>query len=201
MWEKYCPLTLPATFEHTIGSLVPDILNHIQENAIDLVVMGTHGEGDGNWGSNADKVIRRSPVPVFAIRKDPGRDIKKIVVPVSPNQMDTRFSERLKKLQSFFGASLHFLWINTPRIFRNDSEALDELRSFTKSGNFENCEIEVRTDYNVEEGIYRFARDIDADMIAMGTHGWTGLTHFFTGSIAEDLVNHVNLPVWTTTLK
>jgi nucleotide-binding universal stress UspA family protein len=38
-------------------------------------------------------------------------------------------------------------------------------------------------------------------MIVMGTHGWKGLVHFFTGSITEDIVNHANLPIWTFTVK
>jgi nucleotide-binding universal stress UspA family protein len=31
----------------------------------------------------------------------------------------------------------------------------------------------------------------------MYTHGRTGIKHFFKGSIAEDVVNHANVPVFT----
>jgi nucleotide-binding universal stress UspA family protein len=34
-------------------------------------------------------------------------------------------------------------------------------------------------------------------MIVMGTHGRKGLMHLFSGSIAEDVVNHSKLPVLT----
>jgi nucleotide-binding universal stress UspA family protein len=47
----------------------------------------------------------------------------------------------------------------------------------------------------------RFTNDINADMIAMATHGRKGLAHFLSGSIAEDLVNHVSCPIWTYILK
>ena len=45
-----------------------------------------------------------------------------------------------------------------------------------------------------------YAEDIDADMIALGTHQRTGVGHFLLGSIAEDVVNHAKRPVWTFNL-
>jgi nucleotide-binding universal stress UspA family protein len=38
-------------------------------------------------------------------------------------------------------------------------------------------------------------------MVAMGTHAWKGLAHFFIGSIAEDVANHLTIPIWTLCLK
>ena len=46
-----------------------------------------------------------------------------------------------------------------------------------------------------EKGIIHFSNEIKADLIALCTHGRTGLSHFFTGSISEDLANHVNKPL------
>lgn len=201
MWEKYSPLTLPVKFKHSIGTLLPEIESYIHNNEIDLVIMGTHGEGGANWGSNTEKIVRHSPVPVFTIRKEPGRLIKKIVVPLIPDQLDESFCEKLKELQSFFEASLYLLWINTPRIFKNDNDAHTDLQTFAVDAHFTDYSINVRSDYNVEDGIYRFAKDIDADMIAIGTHAWKGLIHYLNGSVAEDIVNHVSLPVWTYALK
>jgi nucleotide-binding universal stress UspA family protein len=52
-----------------------------------------------------------------------------------------------------------------------------------------------------EDGILSYADDVKADLIAIGTHGRTGLLHLLSGSIAEDLVNHSQIPVWTLSLK
>ena len=49
----------------------------------------------------------------------------------------------------------------------------------------------------IEEGILEFVRHNRIDMIAMGTHGYKGLTHFLNGSRAEDVANHANIPVLT----
>ncbi len=45
--------------------------------------------------------------------------------------------------------------------------------------------------------MYSYAEKIDADLIAIPTHGRNGLAHFFVGSIGEDLANHAKLPVMT----
>ena len=52
-------------------------------------------------------------------------------------------------------------------------------------------------DYSVEKGIINFANTYGADLIAVATHGRTGLAHFFGGSISEDVANHSTLPVMT----
>jgi nucleotide-binding universal stress UspA family protein len=46
-----------------------------------------------------------------------------------------------------------------------------------------------------KEEILNTAKEWDADIIVMGTHGRTGLAHFFLGSIAEHVVRHACVPV------
>lgn len=52
-----------------------------------------------------------------------------------------------------------------------------------------------------EGGILNFSKMVDADMIALGTHGRKGLSHLLNGSLAEGIVNHSSLPVWTYGIK
>jgi nucleotide-binding universal stress UspA family protein len=54
---------------------------------------------------------------------------------------------------------------------------------------------------NMETGIINFTHWINASMIAMGTHARKGLSHFFKGSVTEDVVNHVDCPIWTYAIK
>jgi len=53
-----------------IGTPVDQVVASIKDNDIDLVVLGTHGRGPvGHFllGSVAEKVVRRSPVPVLTV--------------------------------------------------------------------------------------------------------------------------------------
>lgn len=41
------------------------------------------------------------------------------------------------------------------------------------------------------------AHEVKADLIVMGTHGRTGLAHLLFGSVAEHVVRHAGVPVFT----
>ena len=51
------------------------------------------------------------------------------------------------------------------------------------------------------DGIMYFAESIDAEMIAMATHGRTGFAHVLAGSIAEGVVKLASRPVLTWVVK
>ncbi len=199
LWERYAPLTMKVRFKHVVSSLTSEVERYILENGIDLVVMGTHGQGNAAFGSNTEKVIRNATVPVLSVRTCPTK-VKSIVLPVMSHKIDDRFVEAVQRLQQFFDARLDLLYINTPLYFRNDRDSLDDLEKFA-ADHFVKYSVHVRSDYSVEEGIAHFAYEIGADMIAMGTHGWKGLMHAVVGSITEDIVRHIPMPVWTLALK
>lgn len=54
-----------------LGAVYPEVLRYAQDEAIDLIVMGTHGRGGVSHlllGSIAEKMVRRSPCPVLTVR-------------------------------------------------------------------------------------------------------------------------------------
>ena len=66
-----------------VGHAFVEILQYATDNAIDMIVMGTHGRGPIQHlllGSVAEKVVRKAPCPVLTVRQ-PGH---KFVMPVSP---------------------------------------------------------------------------------------------------------------------
>lgn len=177
------------------------IRDFIEEKKFSLVVMGTHGSSglqEFFVGSNAEKIVRFSRVPVFAIRKAmPVSSIKNIVFPTSLHPDQSDFIKKLKLLQEFFGAKLHILFLNTPFNFIRDNE----LKDYASRHKFTNFTLNLRQDRYEPDGIISFAQEIKADMLAMATHGRKGLSHFIAGSITEDVVNHIECPVWTYALK
>ena len=66
------------------------------------------------------------------------------------------------------------------------------------SGNENNLNAVIyRSAYTAEEGIFSYSDKIGADLIAVATHGRRGLSHFFFGSVGEDIANHSDIPVIT----
>jgi nucleotide-binding universal stress UspA family protein len=45
--------------------------------------------------------------------------------------------------------------------------------------------------------IVKAAKEREVDLIVMGTHGRTGLSHVLIGSVAENVVHHAPCPVLT----
>ena len=61
------------TTSTAVGTPVDRILDYIKASNIDLVVMGTHGRGPVGHlllGSVAERIVRRSPVPVLTMKGD-----------------------------------------------------------------------------------------------------------------------------------
>ncbi len=189
-----------------LGSPSQKILEYITNNSITLVIMGTKGATgmrDIFIGSNTEKIVRASGVPVIAVKDDiKPRQIKNIVF---PNTMDSDAHEdllmKVKELQHSLHANLHVVYINTPLNFKEDTVTRERLANFSKRYMLHDFTTHVFNDLEEERGVINFARMIDADMIAVGTHGRKGLAHLLSGSIAEDLVNHSKLPIWTYTIK
>lgn len=54
---------------------------------------------------------------------------------------------------------------------------------------------EFIVDGNISHEIVKVAKDFNASMIVMGTHGRTGFDHFISGSVAESVTRHASCPV------
>ncbi|WP_396192296.1 universal stress protein [Flavobacterium sp.] len=177
------------------------ILKISQINNVDLIVMGSHGASGYKEmfiGSNAEKVVRNSEVPVLIIKKEEN-DFQ-----VDDFVFASDFADEVKKpfakvveFANKFDATLHLVTVNTPNNFKSTSAAEQTMNNFLKGFEVKKVATHVYNETNVEKGILNFANSIDADLIGMSTHGRKGLSHFFNGSISEDLVNHATRPVVT----
>jgi nucleotide-binding universal stress UspA family protein len=195
---------VPMSLVLRTGGLFTSIFDVIKSDNIDLVVMGTSGTSGLQEifiGSNTERVIRFSPVPVLAVHSAfTAAGVKHIVVPSTLALDQTGFMTRIKGLQDFFKATLHILYINTPTHFRPDSDAREAYNEFVRHYNLENCQFHFRTHYKEEDGILEFMQTERLDLLAMGTHSRKGLSHLFNGSMTENVVNHAAFPVWTCSL-
>lgn len=201
--EKYKGVVITTSVEYGNPSMA--ILKLIEELKIDLVVMGTSGASGLKEifvGSNTEKIVRGAKVPVISIPKGSKvSSIKSIVFPNSLREENEELTMAVKALQNFFKAKLYLVYVNTPALFKRDHETTGRLRTYAKRYMLKDFEIHVYNDINEQEGTMNFAQEVGADMIAMGTHGRQGLGHFFSGSVAEDVVNHVKCPIWTLRTK
>lgn len=76
MLDSFCSKHLQANdlYSAEVVSGIPfeEIIRHAEKCGADLIVVGTHGRGGLDhllFGSTAEKVVRKSPLPVLTIRK------------------------------------------------------------------------------------------------------------------------------------
>lgn len=62
------------------------------------------------------------------------------------------------------------------------------------------CDVRVEVNDDASAAILRVAREVDADTIAVGTHGRTGVRRALLGSIAEAVVRHSDRPIMVVPL-
>lgn len=188
-----------------IGSAFHYINEEINEEKTDLVIMGSKGSSGIEEiliGSNTEKVVRHAKCPVLTVKSKMKIDnVNDIVFATSFKEGDSHVAEELKKLQEVFNAKLHLVRVNTPNSFETNRKIMSKADEFVRENEISNYTINIYSDKVEEDGIIFFAQDIQADLIAIATHGRSGLLHLLSGSIAEDVVNHAMRPVWTFRLK
>lgn len=186
------------------GNLYQILNREITNNGIDLLVMGSKGStgiDELTVGSNTEKMVRYAACPVLTVKAPIKNEIKDIVFASDFSEDQPALIEQLKTMQSFFGAKLHVVKINTPHSFSPSRKDMSQIEGFINRYDLKNTTTAIYNDLNEEEGIMHYANEVGASLIAMGTSGRTGLGHFFIGSIAEDVVNHSKRPVWTYRIK
>jgi nucleotide-binding universal stress UspA family protein len=177
----------------------------IAEQKVDLVVMGTRGKTNLESmviGTNTERVVRHSHCPILTVHKKPTSvDFKNIVYATAMSKDEEVFSRIVKSTQRLYDSTIHLVRINTPGDFQRDKVVKDYMNKFAKSLQLKNFTINIYNDISEEAGILYFADSINADLIAMATHGRTGFAHVLAGSIAEEVVSKASRPVLTFVVK
>jgi nucleotide-binding universal stress UspA family protein len=172
----------------------------------DLIVMGSHGSSGFSEvfvGSNTEKVVRSSEIPVLVIkRRRKDFQFENVVFACDFDINNIEAYRKALKLCKEFDATVHLLFVNLPaERFRSTAQMEERVWAFldkADNGDYKNLEnVVYRADYTVEDGIFTYSNKINADLIVVSTHGRRGLAHFFFGSVGEDVANHAETPVLT----
>lgn len=199
--EKNHLTNIQVTDQVKFESDFEGILSYNKKNNPDLIVMGSHGVSGIEEiivGSNTEKVVRLSNTPVLIIKKDitEFKSANFVFASNFSNEIKKPFKKMIE-FTNLFDANLHLVMICTPNSFKTNAISEKIMNDFLADFDIKNYLTHIYNDTNIEKGILNFSRKIDADLIGLCTHGRTGLSHFFSGSVSEDLVNHAIKPVIT----
>lgn len=166
----------------------------------DLIVMGSKGISDFEEiliGSNTEKVVRTSKIPVIVVKQDTENFSMKNIVFASNFKDENK--ESFGKLVDFankFKSKIHLLKVNTIDKFESSSDSKEKIEEFVSEFKVKST-TNVYNDVSVVKGIMNFSKEINADLIALSTHGRSGLSHLFNGSITKNLSKNILRPLIT----
>lgn len=179
-----------------------------------VIVVGTSPRGEGRFlGSTADRVLRKSPVPVLVAKQRLPQNLKTMLVPTDFSSCAQQAAEEGLALAHTLGSRVVFLHVleqhyvyppaygAAPILMPPISpEALEpEWQEFLHPLPISGGLVwEKRTiDGRAAETIVSVAQEVAADLIVMGTHGRSALAHMLLGSVAERVVHTVPCSVLT----
>jgi nucleotide-binding universal stress UspA family protein len=175
-----------------------------EENNVDIIIMGSHGSSgltEVFVGSNTEKVVRHSEIPVLVVKnRHEVFEVNKGVFACDFTSENLKVFKKAMKLFESLNAKVTLLYINVPgQNYRSSKEMENRVKDFLFDAEAVHLinDVDYYSDYTVEDGIFNYSIKNKIDAIALPTHGRRGLAHFFSGSISEDLVNHSDIPVIT----
>lgn len=180
----------------------------------DLVVVMTHGRGGLKrwvWGSVAERVVRHCSVPVLLgnAKADPASRaaIKKILVPLDGSERASSVLKMVGRLARGLAAEVVLFraaWVDltdNASAYARETDAIREaikaeLEGLAESLRSDGVQVtsQVVLDYPAE-AILKAVEATGSDLIAMTTHGRTGLKRWLLGSVAEKVLRAGARPV------
>jgi len=202
------------------GDAAANIIGTAEAEAVSLIAISTHGRsGISRWlfGSVADRVVQAAHVPLLMIRPDPKAPppppvFEKILVPLDGSNVAASVIPFVEEIARLFGASL-VLYHAVPPVSaypgfetvnpQLDSRVLQDLQDQAREllsaaardiqGRGLQATVAVSIDLAVD-GILNAARETGADLIAIGTHGRSGLGRIVMGSVANAVMRRATIP-------
>ncbi len=188
------------------------IANAATRERADLVAMSTHGRSGLDWlrfGSVAEGVVRRAPVPVLLVRGIAAWDrggINRILVPLDRSEASEAVLPLVSCLAGPFDFEIQLLhvvevalplsgWEAAGKVV-HDAEAeayLAEMAALLEARGLR-VGMTVRAGLPAEV-IPAVAAETKSGLVAMSTHGRSGLGRLFLGSVAERVLRSVSVPV------
>jgi nucleotide-binding universal stress UspA family protein len=190
------------------GDVAGVIVDTAEDLGTELIVMATHGRsGLSRWmlGSVTERVLHSAPCPVLAIRSD--RPIRHMLITLDGSPLAERVLEPALAAAESFNCEVTLLHVeqavNYSPEFVTQLEHVEAglgtqyLQDISNQPNvyLERLINQLRprhlslkgaiTSGPVVQAILEFTEEHDVDLIAMSTHGRTGMRRWVYGSVAE----------------
>ncbi len=207
-----------------LGNPAEKIVEYGEKEGICLIIMATHGQsGITRWalGSVADKVVRATKCPIVLIRAKGARpDVREkgilnmVLVPLDGSKEGEAVLPYIGELVAKLKTEIILFQALSPGYQATSDEGYEYVtytkqqmesdRAFARNylekvgARLKRKGVTVRSEVrfgNAAEEIIKFADEISADVVAMSTHGRSGVSRWVFGSVADRVLHEGNTPI------
>jgi nucleotide-binding universal stress UspA family protein len=196
-------LTIQVRSVNLAGNPAEEIVKYADSENTGLIVMSTHGQsGIRQWtiGSVANKVVRATKQPVALVRAEVPRPdvprkymLRKALLPLDGSKESEAALPYVAELASRLGMSVTLLQVLA---IGDKALAEDYLEKIGAQLKQKGVTVESRVLFGeAATEIINLADEIHADVVAMSTHGRSGIGRWVLGSVAERVLYEGNTPL------
>jgi nucleotide-binding universal stress UspA family protein len=188
---------LEVAWETCFGEPAVAIVAHSISHNADFIAMTTHGRSGVRrllMGSVAEKVLRQATLPLVTCRPGSRMEGWAHVVALDGSARAETILDDVVTLTRTVGATLHLLHVASDPADR-------EVRGYLKQVALQIRALGVEVATAVRAGsasteILRYAAQVRAGVVALATHGRTGVKRVLMGSVAEEILRKSPCPVF-----
>jgi nucleotide-binding universal stress UspA family protein len=184
------------------GDIDVEIIKFAKNKMIDLIVMGTHGVSGYKeilLGSNAQRVVMHSDVPVLTMKKEHLNDeFKNILLPIDDSPHSREKVNIAAEIAEIYGSQIYLLGLPDSKEESDLKTISIKLESVEKI--LDNCKIPYET-HVIDDEKYLAQAALDystiynCDLIVINTGHESKVNGSYLGPFAQQIVNHSKIPV------
>lgn len=205
------------------GRVADCVLDHAKAADVDLIALTSHGRGPLSryWlGSTTDELIRRSAVPLLVVRPTEGDPdfaheppLKKVLIPLDGSAFAEQILEPVASLGTVMNAEYELIrvvrpdydpgpdpFFSTPQHVPDEEaealalEYLGNVRDRLAKRVSTTIKVDAFSNANTAQAIADIGNR-RFDLIALATHGKSGLSRLMLGSIADKVIRGARVPI------
>ena len=185
------------------GNVVHEISNQAKYDDTSLIVVASHGASgfqDKFIGSNAYRLVANAPCPVIVVRHGVNYDaeISKIVIPVDFEKECSKKVPVVAGLASVYKAKIDLVGLRDSsfsHVLIRIKSQMNLIERFIKEHADLQVGKKVLSGRNLSRQLREYAKEIDADLIAIRIHHSTNPFANIFRPFANDMVNYSSIPV------
>lgn len=191
---------IPAVRQYVrSGGIRASIRQHVKDEGIDLIVMGTHGETDDMeelFGTNTSLLVNKAPCPILVVPEGfHFQPLRSICYATDLTHVDAFQAGHLLRTLRVFRPRLDFVHVKTPNAKKTKYNMALLREVFYRKESGLDTRFHTLEDDDVAEEIFEFAKKTEANLVVMHRpyHNW--ISRLFGKSNTREAVLEATIPL------